>query len=360
MAIHISLQSCPRQRPLSAPGTDPQTGRRPKILAVYTWLGPRAPPDSAPSLGPGRRILFRLGGAGRVLDCSPPAGGPGHTGRTAPRRSHSRTEVGCGDIPAPKTATTLGFCRWRTEGPRFLPTVAGRPVVLARRVDAPAGVSATAAPDRSPSPPRLGCPRRAARLHRILIALGPRRPPRSLQTPRLFAPGHRGTGAGSPRLAGASLGPRVLLRLPQQLGLRGPRSSRRRERRVFHPQLYDSGWVVAARPRLARGRPDCVAWGRSACPVWKVILWSSGFPGRPRSARALAASSACLHSLCALGIACRSGIWAAGRSFGRPPRKHGETQLETQPEGTEGTNPPVRPEPPVTPLHRDHIPRKPW
>ena len=92
-------------------------------------------------------------------------------------------------------ATTLGFRRWRTESPRFLPTVARRPVVLARRVDAPAGVSATAAPDRSPSPPRLGCPRRAARLHRILIALGPRRPPRSLQTPRLFAPGHRGTGA---------------------------------------------------------------------------------------------------------------------------------------------------------------------
>ena len=148
-------------------------------------------------------------------------------------------------------------------------------------------MSATAAPDRSPSPPRLGCPRRAARLHRILIALWPRRPPRSLQTPRLFAPGHRGTGAGSPRPAGASLGPRVFFRLPQQLGLRGPRSSRRRERRVFHPHLYDPGWVVAARPRLARGGPDCVAWGRSGCRVWKVILGGSGFPGRPRSARAL-------------------------------------------------------------------------
>ena len=36
-----------------------------------------------------------------MLDCSLPAGGPGHTGRTAPRRSHSRTEVGCGDISAP-------------------------------------------------------------------------------------------------------------------------------------------------------------------------------------------------------------------------------------------------------------------
>lgn len=148
-------------------------------------------------------------------------------------------------------------------------------------------MSATAAPDRSPSPPRLGCPRRAARLHRILIALWPRRPPRSLQTPRLFAPGHRGTGAGSPRPAGASLGPRVFFRLPQQLGLRGPRSSRSRERRVFHPHLYDPGWVVAARPRLARGGPDCVAWGRSGCRVWKVILGGSGFPGRPRSARAL-------------------------------------------------------------------------
>lgn len=36
-----------------------------------------------------------------MLHCSPPAGGPGHTGRMAPRRSHSRTEVGCGDISAP-------------------------------------------------------------------------------------------------------------------------------------------------------------------------------------------------------------------------------------------------------------------
>lgn len=80
----------------------------------------------------------------------------------------------------------------------------GRPVALARGVDAPAGVSATAAPDRSPRPPGLRYPRRGMRLHRILIAPGPRRPPRSLQTPRLFARGRWGWesaagGGGGPR-----------------------------------------------------------------------------------------------------------------------------------------------------------------
>lgn len=296
-----------------------------------------------------------------MQDCSPPAGDPGHAWLTAPRRSQSRTEVGCGDFSVPNLGRhdvgVSPLTDRRSKVPAHGPGTPGR-------AGPPSGCSRGRVGDScarsipEPDPARLPPPRRAA----------PSNPHRSRATPPAAlsantalictrALGHRGWES---RPAGSSLGPRVLLHLPQQLGLRGPRSSRRRERRVFHPRLYDPGRVVAARPRLARGRPGCVAWGRSACPVWKVILGGSGFPGRPRSARVLAASSTCLRSLCEPGIVCRSGSWAAGRSFGRPSRKHGKTQLETQPGGTERTNTLVRPEPPVTPLHRDHIPPKPW
>ena len=169
---------------------------------------------------------------------------------------------------------------------------------------------------------------------------------------------HRGTRAPGLGVAAGGVFPGSPRPPPPAPAARPPRAQEFQAQRTesVPPPPLRPGRVVAARPRLARGRPGCVAWGRSACPVWKVILGGSGFPGRPRSARVLAASSTCLLSLCEPGIVCRSGSWAAGRSFGRPSRKHGKTQLETQPEGTERTNTLVRPEPPVTPLHRDHIP----
>lgn len=144
----------------------------------------------APSFGRGRRTLFRLGVWGEGARLFLPGRGSRPGCPRGARRFQSRTLGVRTSQRRTWGATTLGFRSWRAERPSFLPAVAGRRVALARGVDAPAGVSATAAPDRSPRPPWLRCPRHAARLHRILIAPGPSLPPRSPQTPSLFAPGH--------------------------------------------------------------------------------------------------------------------------------------------------------------------------
>lgn len=192
-------------------------------------------------------------------------------------------------------------------------------------------------PDRSPSPPRARLPRRAARLHRILIASWPRRPPRSLQTPRLFAPGHRGTGAGVRGRRGLPLVPASL---PPAPAARPPRAQEFQAQRTerFHHHLYDPGGGRSQAPTGARA-PGLCSLGPLSLPGLESDPRGLGIPRAPEvGPRAFAASSACLRSSERRGSQVRS--WAAGRSFGRPPRKHGETQLETQPEGTERTNTP--------------------
>lgn len=137
------------------------------------------------------------------------AGGPGEAARLTPQGFTIGTS-GRGDIPSAKAEVQRrwGFAPGGPVAPSFLPAVGGRRVGWARGLDAPAGLLATAARDRSPRPPGLRRLRRGARLHRILIAPGPCRPPRSLQTRRLFALGHRGwTSAAGRACASGGLVP---------------------------------------------------------------------------------------------------------------------------------------------------------
>lgn len=185
-------------------------------------------------------------------------------------------DVGRGDIPGaePEARATPGFRPWRAGRPSFLPPVAGRWVVRARGLDAPAGVLATAAPDRCPRPPGLRRPSRSARLHGVLAAPGPRRPPRNRQTRRLFA---RGAGAGCP--LGRGVRPRASGSAPRppRLGLRG---SQPREFRA--PHCSTSG----GRGQAGRARGlDCPAqaWTAPQFPHLERNTQGWGTPGRPRS-----------------------------------------------------------------------------
>lgn len=146
-----------------------------------------------------------------MLDCSSPAGGPGHAGLTAPRRSHSRTEVGCGDFSAPNLGRhDVGVSPLTDRRSKVPAHGRGTP----GRAGPPSGCSRGRVGDScarsipEPAPARLPPPRRAA----------PSNPHRSLATsPAALsantalictgAPGHRGwesaAGGGfpwSPRL----------------------------------------------------------------------------------------------------------------------------------------------------------------
>lgn len=112
-------------------------------------------------------------------------------------------------------ATTLGLRPWRAGRPELLARGRRRPGALVRGVDAPAGVSATAALDRSPRPPGLRCPRRGSIESSSLPGRAARR---ALGKHRSCLRGD--TGAGRSRGAGVcvcvsvSLGPRVLVSSP--------------------------------------------------------------------------------------------------------------------------------------------------
>lgn len=142
----------------------------------------------------------------------------------------------------------MGFRPWRASRPKLPARGRGAPGRWPRGLDAPAGLLATAARDRSPRPPGLRRLRRGARLHRILIAPGPCRPPRSRQTRRLFALGHRGWP--SARAGFVCLGASYLVVSPSGWASAGPDlegHSQRRKSIPSRPTFTRGGWSQAER-----------------------------------------------------------------------------------------------------------------
>lgn len=213
----------------------------------------------------------------------------------------------------------------------------------ARGLDAPAGVLATAAPDRSPLPPELRSPRRGARLHRILITSGARRRPRSRQTRRLFVRGHRVRVCVSGALRRAPL--------PQQLGLRGfgVRGTQRAEGIPPLPQVlgvHGRGQVWQARgPGLRGFGPHC-SFRSSVSPPEKKHTRAAGVSQGARGLPALL-----LPPLAAFASSAPCGSsavwsWAGGASLGRRG-EYREAKPEAQSEGAGDTtaHPSFRPSP---------------
>lgn len=189
---------------------------------------------------------------------------------------------------------------------------------------------ATSALDRSPRPPELRCPRRGARLHRILIAPGPRRPPRSRQTRRLFARGHRGWASAAAKFVLSRwLAP---CHSPQQLGLRGVGVRGTQSAEGIPPP------PPPLPPTFRGGRTRAGAAARPAlsAPQFSHLRRSTQGLGDPRAPEVCSCSSRALRLFSRLARPAGPvgvGSWAGGWGLGRRRCTHGKVRLEAQQQG---------------------------
>lgn len=166
-------------------------------------------------------------------------------------------------------------------------------------------MSATAARDRSPRPPGLRCLCRRARLHRILTAPGPRRPPRSRQTRRLFALGPRGWAPAAGRVCVRG---RASWVSPPAAGPERARSWRGTAEGIPPPPspLITRGWMVVVRRGRLRGPGP-------QFPRLKRDTQEPGVAGRARSARPLPLPLPALASSARLGFRASPGAGLGAR-----------------------------------------------